>query len=246
VRDRARGTTATLARLAALVLPFLVLLGALEVKVHQWFGSWDPTATYRGAPSLLQASPVDTLPRILFGGLQGVFPNNPVWLLAVAGLGVWLVRARWQCIRVLLVVLPTLLAISTFSVWRGGIAPPGRFAMSLLPMLAPAIGWAALAARRHVARVAVGALLAVQLLFTVIDWRHGFGWNDDPVLGVLQRHASFVPHAWLPDFDNGPALPALLAHEKAYVAAFSLLLAALLAGGYVAARPATTERAAGV
>jgi hypothetical protein len=222
---------------AALTVPALVLVAVFELKVHEWFGSWNPTIMYQGYPSVLQVSPLYTFPRLLFGGTQGVFPNNPIWIVAVAGVGVWFVRNRPQLLRVLAVTLPTVLLIMTFAVWRGGSAMPGRFAMSILPAFAPAIGWAAREASTRIAKLAIAAVFAVQALFSVIDYANGgFQWGNDPVLPWLQQHLSFFPARFLPNFDLAELGPALNPHEKVYVVGFMLVLAALLVAGYVAGK----------
>jgi hypothetical protein len=241
VRDRHLGRNRMLVHAAALTVPPLLLVGLFELKVHEWFGSWNPTIVYQGQPSVLQVSPLFTFPRLLFGGTQGVFPNNPIWLVAVVGTGVWFVRNRPQLLRVLAVTVPTILLISTFAVWRGGTAPPGRYAMSILPAFAPAIGWAAREARTGVTRTAIAALFVAQALFSVIDGANGgFQWGSDPVLTVLQQHLSFVPAAWVPNFDNSEVGRALNLHEKVYVLGLVILLLALLAAGYVASRRGRT------
>lgn len=244
VRDRALGRRHVAVHTAALVVPPLLLAALFEIEVHQWFGSWNPTAMYQGSPSILQASPLHTIPRLLFGGTQGVFADNPVWILAAAGAGMWFARRRSQLLRVLAVTLPTFLLISTFAIWRGGGAPPGRFSLSILPAFAPAIGWAVEAARRPVARAAAAGVFALQALFTAIDYRtNGFPWGNDPVLGVLQQHLPFIPASWVPTFD-AEVPPAVRLHDKVYVVAFALLLVALLVAGYVRGRetPAGTTK----
>ncbi len=126
-------------RLAALLVPFILLTGLLQFKFYQWFGVFTPNGIYKGNNQLFQLNPFKSLLAILFDPFKGLLIMSPIWFCAVVGLPEWYKRNKKQLLFVLAIVLPSFFIQSTFDDWAGGWSPPARYTVQYLPILLPAL-----------------------------------------------------------------------------------------------------------
>ena len=143
------------------------------------------------------------LPAMLFDRTFGVAGSAPWLFLALLG-----VVPAWRGMPLLRPALVTvgvsLAALSIYRYWEGGYAPPNRYLVDVLPLIAPLVGWGLATVRgpvaRAVAAVAVALSAIAGLVFAAAPDR---ALNDafqqrlqdvfDAVLGVN-------PLGWLPSF----------------------------------------------
>ncbi len=231
-----RGSPAgRLASVAALSLPWLGLILFFEVKLHEWYGSWIPTVVYKGLPGQLGTVSLGvSMPSVLFDSAVGLFVNNPLWIAAAGGFGVWLARRPAQALRVLLVTVPSFLIFHTYSNYLGWSAPTGRFLVEFMPVYAAAFGWLARPGAHLVWRLLLLVLAVIQGGITALSARLQFPWLEDlhnPWIELLHRRFGIPRPDWFPTFSGQPVTP----FDYAYLATFVALLAALMALGLVSA-----------
>jgi hypothetical protein len=76
------------------------------------------------------------LPSLLFDRFYGLLPYFPIFALAFPGILLSMRRGlAWVHVTLLGIVVPYLLAISTFNFWWGGYSPPARFLAVAVPLL---------------------------------------------------------------------------------------------------------------
>ncbi|HEV7503118.1 MAG TPA: hypothetical protein VGQ33_24030 [Vicinamibacteria bacterium] len=124
-RLRGRARTAFVVVAASMAAAFLLYYRAI-------FGIASPLAIYGGLPKDADGSPLRAVAGLLFDRSFGLLPYAPVFLLALAGLGLlWRARA-WEALLVGAAVLaPTIF----WRMWWGGQCPPARFLVPLVPLL---------------------------------------------------------------------------------------------------------------
>jgi hypothetical protein len=136
LRLRGRALYAFLAVAAATAAGFV----AYHLHV---FGTPTPLAIYGGVPyDAARLAPLRAAAGLLFDRSFGLLPHAPVLLLAVAG--TWAFARRRELWPYLLVAAAVLVPVLAWRMWWGGMCPPGRFLVPLVPLLA------ALAALRRV------------------------------------------------------------------------------------------------
>lgn len=79
---------------------------------------------------------------MLFDSNKGLLAFNPILLLLVIGLPIWFKEHRESLIMTTLILLPTIATTVMFIEWHGGYAPTGRYMMSFVPALIPALAFA--------------------------------------------------------------------------------------------------------
>jgi hypothetical protein len=127
-------------------VPMVVLLLALEVFNYTHYGSLSPAPGNAAlGDGVLQIAPQTGLAGLLFDRQYGLLSHFPLLALAVPGMFLAARRRGPQARRgsgmqahwiLLALILPYMLAISTFHTWWAGFTPPGRLAVVLVPLLA--------------------------------------------------------------------------------------------------------------
>jgi hypothetical protein len=131
------------------------------------YGVFDPSAPYGGATNTSLENVVRGLPGLLFDQQFGLLANAPVFLCAVLGLGVLLLRGpRRLGVELLVISVPYVAVVSVFYMWWGGFSAPARFVVPLtLLLVIPTASW--YATRRTIAARTAGlAALYVSLAIT--------------------------------------------------------------------------------
>ncbi|HSX03046.1 MAG TPA: phospholipid carrier-dependent glycosyltransferase [Candidatus Saccharimonadia bacterium] len=184
------------AHLAWLLGPPVVMGTIYAVKIHQWYHTWVVTAPF-GNGQLFHFTPGLSILASWLDTTKGLIPNNPAYLLILAGLVPWWKRDRRSLLTMVVVLLPSLLLQSTFNDWAGGYSPIGRYMMPLVVALLPAVAYVAIYARDWLARLGLGLLLGVQVW---LGWRYVVGryqWNyagEANPLFVALRQTYHVRH----------------------------------------------------
>jgi hypothetical protein len=146
----------------------LVVLAALASLIT--FGLPVPYAGYlfaTRAVGLVQAEPTWSfrfwigLPAILFDRVFGIAGTAPWMLLAALGVAPALRADRARLLPAGVAVLSGVFLLSLFGLWEGGYAPPNRYLVDVLPLVAPFVAFGIAAARspllRSLAAVLAGA-----------------------------------------------------------------------------------------
>jgi hypothetical protein len=200
--------------------PLAALVLALELFNATRYGSWSPApgnANY--GDGLFQIWPHSGLSGLLFDRQYGLLSHFPLLALAVPGM---LLALRTGPLRrhvvLLAVIVPYLLAISTFRYWWAGWSPPGRLLAVVAPLLAYYV--AVTLQRLHSLTLTTLATLAALVGFaisvtgdvlTVARFTTSGGAGVDPVLNLLAERlhltglpdllpTAFVPGAERIDF----------------------------------------------
>ena len=200
VRDRRFFMAAGAVALVA-ILSNAILYGVPLPYAGYLFGT-SAAQALTGQPSLTFQFWVG-LPAILFDRTFGVAGSAPWLFLALLGIVPgW--RATPALRPALVAIGVSLASLSIYRYWEGGYAPPDRYLVDVLPLVAPFVGWGLAIARAPLARGLVFASVAVSALagltFAAMPDR---ALNDafqqrmqdvfDAVLGVN-------PLGWLPSF----------------------------------------------
>jgi hypothetical protein len=120
---------------AAALVAFAASLALLLLVFHDWYGHASLAAAY-GAPDLSLARIPRGLGALFFDRQFGLFPSAPLWLLGVPGLAVLWRRRPGDVLRVVLLAAPVAGIAATFPDWTGGMCPPARYLLPLVPGLA--------------------------------------------------------------------------------------------------------------
>ncbi|WP_155361649.1 hypothetical protein [Acrocarpospora macrocephala] len=118
--------------------PMLLLLGALEAVNYFVFDTLHPSPG-NGVKGVgpLEISAIRGLAGLWFDREFGLFPNFPILIFAVIGIGLGIPWVRWQLdVALGFVVIPYVLATATYSEWWAGYSPPGRYLAVVVPLLA--------------------------------------------------------------------------------------------------------------
>jgi hypothetical protein len=200
---------ARLVQLAAVAGPALVSAVLYELSIRAWYGGWNPTLMSPPGREVFAFSPIRGLTAGSFDVSHGIFTSNPAWLLILAGLPIWYLRARGSFFRFALVVGPAILIQSTFNDWSGGYAPAGRYAMQFVPAFAPAIAMVLARASRPLRIIAV-ALIGVQwALAAAFVWLRppwSLAGTTNPLFSSLAPHLGLDLDRFAPTFGSGAHL----------------------------------------
>jgi hypothetical protein len=143
------------------------------------------------------------LPAILFDRTFGVAGSAPWLFLALAGVvPAW--RARPELRPALVTIAVSLAALSIYRYWEGGYAPPNRYLVDVLPLLAPFVGWGLLASRsiafRAFTGVAVGVSAIAAIVFAASPERSLNDAFQQRLQDALAAILGLDPIGWLPSF----------------------------------------------
>ena len=192
--DRVRVVAAFLAIPAASALAWFSFFWAI-------WGTPSPAAPYGGATQSAWAHVLPGVPGLLADQHFGLIPNAPIYGAALLGL---LTLARWRrrlALEIALVFGTYLFAVATYRMWWGGFSAPGRFLVSVLPLLSVplAAAWIRGSAGRRalllllltVGIAMVTARVAVEAGALLYNERDGY----DRLLEWANRSVS-LPLAW--------------------------------------------------
>jgi hypothetical protein len=195
--------------LAVLVLPALVSAIGYEAAVHDWYGSWLPTAMVPPHNDVLAIEPGRGLAASLFDSARGLLSINPALLLMLVGVPIWFRCRPRVFLRLALVIAPSIVLQSTFNDWSGGFAPAGRYALQFAPALVPAVAIALQELTRPLRAIAA-ILLALQgALAAAFVWLRpswGFAGTRSPFLSGVADHFGVALDRLMPTFDVNGAL----------------------------------------
>lgn len=215
LRDRAR---------LAFLVTALVMAGAFMSYYAAIFGAASPLAIYGGLPQDATGSPGRATFGLLLDGSSGLLPHAPAFLIALAGLVSLARRPSWSAWPQVLVGAAVLLPVLPWRMWWGGLCPPARFLVPLVPLLALAAA--------HAARGPVRGLLRWRIALLAA----GFGLLDfaaaDPGLRLLLSRANRSSRLWAAlsgEGDLARYLPSLARPDAAEVKVAALWVIALVA-----------------
>jgi hypothetical protein len=98
----------------------------------------------------------------------------------------------------------SLVVLSLFRYWEGGYAPPNRYLVDVLPLIAPFVAYGLIASRnvpmRAVAAVLVGASALVTLFLLAVPSAALNSAFEDKPQQLLEAALGIDPLGWLPSF----------------------------------------------
>ena len=198
-----------------------LVMGAVFLGYYQMlFGRPTPLAIYGGVPGDMTGRPIAAMLGLLLDRSYGLLPHAPVFLLALASLPALVRERRFAYLAVALAVVAPLLA---WRMWWGGMCPPARFLVPILPLMAIAVAHRVAASGRGLARwrwplVGVGLALGIYMIHNPVDR-----------LLLNQRDRPTRVWTWLAgDVDLGHYLPSLVARDDVELRISMVWLAALV------------------
>ena len=211
-------------------------VAALTWFTYFWliWGTPSPLAPY-GADTESSVSYIGRgMAGLLIDQQHGVITTAPVYAIAIAGMWPLFRLRRRLAIELLLIVVPYLVAVSTYAMWWGGTSAPARFIVAILPLAALPVAYAW--ARVRWLRIPALMMLLVAIVLVVArllveDGRFIFNSRGafDPTIEWLARHVALT--LALPSLHRGPVSAALLDALPWLIAA-----AIVCAAGYLADR----------
>jgi hypothetical protein len=220
--------------LACLLVPAGGLLVIYAIKIHAWYHTWMITAPF-GNGLLFHFPPGPSILANLFDTSRGILPNNPAYLLILAGLPIWWKRERSSALLTVAVLLPSLLLQSTFADWAGGCSPAGgRYMMPFVCCALPAVaflfaslGWLF----RSLLALPILGGLAIGVYNVRGDFVCSYAGDDNPMLVSLSETHYIRPDIMTPIFShelnlNGEA--ALIQLIVSTVVALAMLFAGMV------------------
>ena len=189
----------------------LVVLAALVSLVT--FGIPVPYAGYvfgTAAAQTIDPEPTWTfrfwigLPAILFDRVFGVAGSAPWVFIAALGVASALAHERARLLPAAVATAASVIVLSLFRLWEGGYAPPNRYLVDVLPLVAPFVAFGIAAARAPVLRALAGVSVALGALMTALlladpSAALNTAFEDKPRSLVAQTLA-IDPLGWLPSF----------------------------------------------
>jgi hypothetical protein len=141
VTKRANGFSLA-GHLALIALPAALSLFAFAAFDVYWYQTAIPNAGYvlllRPRPSLFSHDLLPGLPGLLFDRAFGLLPTAPVYVLAIAGAALLCRRSPWQGLLLTSPAVAYVLFAAPNKFWYGGWAPPPRYIVTGVALLAPA------------------------------------------------------------------------------------------------------------
>ena len=222
----------TLARAAAVTVPYVVSVAAWFAFFYAFWGKPLPSAPYGDLVQTSIANTVFGVPGLLFDQEYGVLAYAPVYILAATGLfAMWRARGelRRRSIETALVWLPLLGTVGAFRIWWGGTASPSRPLASGLLLLALPIAVAfrsaaAGSARRAGQHLLLGLSVAIALMFATRQ--------DGMLLNNDRDGTSTLLEYWSTAWPAWSYAPTFILHEAttAWLHALAWLAVAAAAG----------------
>jgi hypothetical protein len=144
------------------------------------------------------------LPAMLFDRTFGVASFAPWLFIAVVGVASALRADRARLLPAAVTIAAGLAVLSLFRYWEGGYAPPGRYLLDVLPLVAPFVAYGLAAMRSAPLRGVAIALIAVgvvaSLLFAAVPTTALNTAFDNKLQDLLDAMFGASPTGWLPSF----------------------------------------------
>ncbi len=144
------------------------------------------------------------LPALLFDRTFGIAAVAPWLFLAVLGAPSALREDRARLLPAAATVGASLAALSLYRYWEGGYAPPGRYMVDVLPLVAPFVGYGLVLCRTGILRAIVVVLVALGIAATIVfaavptaALNTAF---DARLQTLLDSVLGVSPIGWLPSF----------------------------------------------
>jgi hypothetical protein len=121
----------------AYLLPITLLTAMLEIYNYVVWATLNPSANqFAGGSTLFEVWPEKGLFGTIFDQNHGLLICFPLCIFLLAGMVLAIQKKyRWHNLFFLALLVPYILAYTTFRHWDGGWSPPARFIMVLLPVL---------------------------------------------------------------------------------------------------------------
>ena len=226
--ERMRASAGAGAAVIAAALVSLVTFGVPLPYAGYLFGT--------AAAQTIQSEPTWTfrfwigLPAILFDRVFGIAGTAPWLLIGALGAAPALRIARARLLPGAVTVVASLALLSLFRLWEGGYAPPNRYVVDVLPLVAPFVAFGLLEARgialRAFAAIAIGASVIVSALLLAVPTAALNTAFDDKPQSLLATSLGLDPLGWLPSFQPVTA--------DWWIAAYARLVPALVIVAFLA------------
>lgn len=167
---------------------FAVFIAYYYYTLRKWFGAWSIQETWGGQgsqPATLTASPLNTIPAMLFDVNRGLIVYQPICLLLFVGLAPWFKKNKRSFLIGTLVIVPSIFILSIYTQWYGGGAETGRQIDDFLPAIFPAIPCAIMALKKPWQKITVLILALLSLLVT-LDATFSKFWIIDPSIRIAK------------------------------------------------------------
>jgi hypothetical protein len=141
-----RPTSDALKSVLAVALPIAISLVVFGAFDHRWYGTWLPNAGYvlyvpTMGTSLFSAAHFQAgMFGLIFDRAFGLLPTAPIYIVAFAGIWRALRRQTVLALSMLLPVLAYFFFAAANRYWYGGWAPPTRYVVVAVSLLAPFAG----------------------------------------------------------------------------------------------------------
>ncbi|HKW78632.1 MAG TPA: hypothetical protein VJQ09_05980, partial [Candidatus Limnocylindria bacterium] len=144
------------------------------------------------------------LPAILFDRVFGVAGTAPWIFLGVLGAPSALRTAGDRLRPAAVLVIASLVSLSLFRYWEGGYAPPARYLVDVLPLVAPFVAYGLALTRAGLLRVTAAVAIAVSAIATlallaVPSAALNTAFEDKP-RALVAASLGIDPLGWLPSF----------------------------------------------
>lgn len=212
---------------------FTAGLGSLCLYTYFRYGTPWPLAGFMGGSesvtahigSLISAAPHAGLAGLWIDQRYGLLAYNPIYILALLGIPLAVEKYRRPAIYGLIIIGVMWISMGLFVQWPGGYAPPSRFLVCVVPLLAiPLAAWLA-RPERSFRRYLTSSLAAISYSYAVImivatPTRYNIGdyAARSSLVEFIEAYTTF---------DVGFSFPVLYPYisTTAYVTAGGLLLA---------------------
>ena len=130
--------------------PFLVgqFLSIPLVSAVAWFGYFwtiwgtvNPAAPYGALTDLAWAHTPDGVLGLLLDQRYGLLATAPGYVCGIAGLGLLARQRPRLVVELTMVIVPYVVAASSYGMWWGGFGGPARFLVAILPIAAVPVAW---------------------------------------------------------------------------------------------------------
>lgn len=197
------------------------------------YGVLNPAAPYGGVSQLDLGAVRFGVTGLILDHQFGLLPNAPVYVCALAGLGV-MMRGdkRRLAVELLAVAVPYFLAVAAFPMWWGGFSAPARFLVPLTMVFAiPSAVWFATRRTETARTLGLGAVLLSASVVAAISFTERGG----PLFN-LRDGSSLLLLAISPIVDLTTAAPSIFRHPPSRVIVDATLWALGIAVAFFAGR----------
>lgn len=188
------------------VLGFL-MFGGIYYYHETYMSTTSIAPTANSSSASLTGNPVANLSAMLFDSNKGLFSFNPILLLIPLGLPIWFKQHKRSLIIALLALAPTIYVTVKFIEWHGGYAPTGRYMMSILPALMPALAFALIKLTARWQKIVVWVLGGITAFITFDAMRSHYPLIDP---NTWTRHRLFDHVQHLTGLTVDKLLPAFI------------------------------------